>query len=46
MERLTQAGDKGGVAFTFDLEVNCQPSEIEKILRLAERLKGYEELDI
>ena len=44
MERLTQTSDKGGVAFTFDLEVTCQPSEMKKILRLAEKLKEYEDL--
>ena len=45
MERLTQASDKGGVAFTFDLDVTCKPSEIKKILRIAEKLKEYEDLE-
>ena len=45
MERLTQTSDRGGVALTFDLDITCEPSEIKKILKLAERLKDYEELD-
>ena len=45
MERLTQTSDKGGVAFTFDLDVTCNPSEIKKILRIAEKLKEYEDLE-
>lgn len=45
MERLTQTSNKGGVAFTFDLDVTCQPSEIKKILKLAERPKYYEDLE-
>ena len=45
MERLTQTSDKGGVAFTFDLDVTCQPSEMKKILRLAEKLKEYEDAE-
>lgn len=36
MERLTTTSDKGGVAFTFDLEVEATPQEMVKILRLAE----------
>ena len=44
-DRLTQTSDKGGVAFTFDLEVTCQPSEMKKILRLAEKLKEYEDAE-
>ena len=44
-DRLTQRSDKGGVAFTFDLEVTCQPSEMKKILRLAEKLKEYEDAE-
>ena len=44
MERLTQASNKGGVAFTFDLDITCEPSEAKKILRLAEKLKQYEDL--
>lgn len=44
-ERLTQTSDKGGVAFTFDLDVTCQPSEMKKILRLAEKLKEYEDAE-
>ena len=45
MERLTMTSDKGGVAFTFDLEVEATPQEIVKILRLAEKLKYYEDLE-
>ena len=45
MERLTQTSDKGGVAFTFDLDVICQPSEMKKILKIAEKLKEYEDLE-
>lgn len=45
MERLTMASDKGGAAFTFDLEVEAAPQEIIKILRLAEKLKYYEDLE-
>lgn len=44
MERLTQTSDNGGVAFTFDLDITCQPSEAKKILRMAEKLKQYEDL--
>ena len=45
MERLTQTSDKGGVAFTFDLDITCKPSEAQKILRLAEKLKAYEDAE-
>lgn len=45
MERLTMTSDKGGVAFTFDLEVEATPQEIIKILRLAEKLKYYEDAE-
>ena len=45
MERLTQTSDRGGVAFTFDLDINCQPSEAKKILKLAEKLKDYEDAE-
>ena len=45
MERLTQTSDKGGVAFTFDLDVTCKPSEAQKILILAEKLKQYEDAE-
>lgn len=45
MERLTMTSDKGGVAFTFDLEVEATPQEMIKILRLAEKLKYYEDLE-
>lgn len=45
MERLTMTSDKGGVALTFDLEVEATPHEIVKILRLAEKLKYYEDLE-
>lgn len=45
MDRLTQTSDKGGVAFTFDLDITCRPSEAQKILRLAEKLKSYEDAE-
>ena len=45
MERLTRTSDKGGVAFTFDLDITCRPSEIKKILMIAEKLKEYEDLE-
>lgn len=45
MERLTMTSDKGRVAFTFDLDITCEKSEIEKILKLAEKLKEYEDLE-
>lgn len=45
MERLTQTSGKGGVAFTFDLDITCQPSEAKKILKLAEKLKSYEDAE-
>ena len=45
MERLTQTSDKGGVAFTFDLTISCEPNEAKKILKLAEKLKQYEDLE-
>lgn len=45
MERLTQTSDRGGVALTFDLDITCEPSEIKKILKLAEKLKGYEDAE-
>ena len=35
--------DKGGVAFTFDLDITCEKTEIQKILKIAQRLKAYEE---
>ena len=44
-ERLTMTSDKGGVAFTFDLDITCRPSEAQKILKLAEKLKYYEDLE-
>lgn len=45
MERLTQTSNLGGVAFTFDLDIFCQPSEMKKILKLAEKLKCYEDAE-
>ena len=45
MERLTTTSDKGGVAFTFDLEVEATPQEMVKILHLAEKLKYYEDAE-
>ena len=43
-DRLTMTSDKGGVAFTFDLDITCEKSEIMKILKVAEKLKAYEEI--
>lgn len=43
MERLTMTSNKGGVAFTFDLDITCEKTEIQKILKLAQRLKTYED---
>lgn len=45
MERLTKTNDKGEVGFTFDLYINCRPSEAEKVLKLAEKLKNYEDAE-
>ncbi len=45
MERLTMTSDKGGVAFTFDLDVSCRPSEAQKILKLAQKLYEYEQAE-
>ena len=45
MERLTMTSNKGGVAFTFDLEFKCKPSEAQKILKLAQKLKEYEDAE-
>ena len=42
VERLTTTSDKGGLAFTFGLDVTCKPSEMAKILALGERLAAYE----
>lgn len=44
MDRLTMESDKGGLAFTFDLDVTCEKSEIEKIVRIGQRLKVYEDM--
>lgn len=45
MERLTRTSDFGEAAFIFDLYINCLPSEAEKILKVAEKLKEYEDLE-
>ncbi len=45
MERLTQTSNSGGIAFTFDLDITCQPSEMKKILKIAEKLKCYEDAE-
>lgn len=45
MERLTKTSDSGEAAFTFDLYINCLPSEAKKILNLATKLKEYEDLE-
>ena len=44
MDRLTMESDKGGLAFTFDLDVTCEKSEIEKIVRIGQKLKVYEDM--
>ncbi len=44
MERLTKTSNSGEVAFTFNLYINCLPSEANKILKLATKLKEYEDL--
>lgn len=46
MKRLTMTSKNGGVAFTFDLDITCEKSEAEKILKLAKRLKEYEDTNI
>jgi hypothetical protein len=43
--RLTKTSDKGGLAFTFDLDITCDRSEIEKIVKLGEALKAYEDAE-
>ena len=45
MSRLTQTSNLGGVAFTFDLDVTCTQSEMKKILKIAEKLKEYEDAE-
>lgn len=45
MERLTKMSNYGEVAFTFDLFINCRPSEANKILNVATKLKEYEDLE-
>ena len=45
MERLTRTSDSGEAAFTFNLYINCLPSEAKKILNLATKLKEYEDLE-
>lgn len=45
MGRLTMTSDKGGLAFTFDLDITCERSEIEKTVKLGEKLKEYEDLE-
>lgn len=45
MSRLTTTSDKGGLAFTFDLDVTCEISEMKKIAKLGEKLKHYEDLE-
>lgn len=44
MGRLTMDSDKGGLAFTFDLDITCEKSEIEKIVKLGQSLKIYEDM--
>lgn len=45
MERLTKTSNSGEAAFTFDLYINCLPSEAKKILNVATKLKEYEDLE-
>lgn len=45
MGRLTRTSDFGEAAFTFDLYINCRPSEWDKLLNLATKLKEYEDLE-
>lgn len=45
MERLTQTNNSGEATFTFDLYINCLPSEAKKILNVATKLKEYEDLE-
>lgn len=45
MERLTRTSDSGEVAFTFNLYINCLPSEANKILNVETKLKEYEDLE-
>lgn len=45
MERLTRTSDFGEAAFTFNLYINCLPSEANKILNVATKLKEYEDLE-
>lgn len=45
MKRLTRTSDSGEVAFTFNLYINCLPSEANKILNVATKLKEYEDLE-
>ena len=44
MGRLTMDSDKGGLAFTFDLDITCEKSEIDKIVKLGQSLKVYEDM--
>lgn len=46
MERLTSISSIGGLAFNFDLEVTCDRSEIDKILKIGARLKEYEDTNL
>lgn len=46
MRRLTMESDKGGLAFTFDLDISCNKSEIDKIVKLGQKLKAYEDTDL
>ena len=43
--KLTKESNKGGVALTFDLDVTCEKSEIMKIMKLAEKIKEYEDAE-
>ena len=43
MERLTKTSEKGGLAFTFDLDVTCSPSDMRKIYDIGVKLKAYED---
>ena len=43
MERLTKTSEKDGLAFTFDLDVTCSPSDMRKIYDIGVKLKAYED---
>lgn len=46
MERLTMESDKGGLVFTFYLDITWEKGEIEKIAKLGQKLKDYEDIGL